>query len=116
MYEADVVIAGGELDGDRLIRCNMLTKPAGTTGCVVAGRLAEARPDLRIVLIETGRDIAQDQRVASGFPRARTLRSIGLKADLPEPLDGLFSVYEGADQSRPIIIAFPFHRYTWWAC
>lgn len=38
---------------------------AGTTGCVVAGRLAEARPDLQILLIETGRDIADDQRVAS---------------------------------------------------
>lgn len=94
--DADIIIAGGRLLICLIADCS-LTSTAGTTGCVVAGRLADARPDLKIILIETGRDIAEDQRVTSQSS------SLVCLADRVEPLDGLFSVYEGADQSE----------YTW---
>jgi hypothetical protein len=37
----------------------------GTTACVIAGRLAEAWPDLSILLVESGREITDNERVAS---------------------------------------------------
>ncbi|KAJ8127167.1 hypothetical protein O1611_g6470 [Lasiodiplodia mahajangana] len=46
IQEVDVIIAGG-----------------GTAGCIVAGRLAEADPNLSILVIEGGRDNYQDPTV-----------------------------------------------------
>lgn len=51
---ADVVIAGGR--SRRLIHPPRLTGPGGTAGSVIAARLAAARPDWQIVLIEAGPD------------------------------------------------------------
>ncbi|RSH94202.1 hypothetical protein EHS25_004005 [Saitozyma podzolica] len=66
VVEGDVVIAGG-----------------GTTACVIAARLAEALPDLQIIIVESGADNRDDERVS-------------------RPLDGMFRVYEGASEVRYI--------------
>lgn len=46
--EMDIIFAGG-----------------GTAACVAAGRLAKANPDLRILLIEGGRNNFQDPTVVN---------------------------------------------------
>jgi hypothetical protein len=54
--EYDIVIAGGESPSNPLI-CLSLNRPivtGGTAACVVAGRLAAADPNLRVLLLEAG--------------------------------------------------------------
>jgi choline dehydrogenase-like flavoprotein len=54
IHEVDIIIAGGE-KLDKLGPCSLrLTFIGGTAGCVVAARLAEASPDLFILVIERG--------------------------------------------------------------
>ena len=56
--EVDVIVAGGK-DGSPLKAKKSpltITLAGGLTGCVVAGRLAEADPKLEILLIEQGPD------------------------------------------------------------
>lgn len=52
---ADIVIAGGTSDQSR-----PLLMTGGTAGCVIAGRLSDAFPDLDIVVIENGPDSKDD--------------------------------------------------------
>ncbi|TLD14596.1 hypothetical protein PspLS_11060 [Pyricularia sp. CBS 133598] len=74
--EVDVIIAGG-----------------GTAGCVVAGRLAAAAPDLHVLVVEGGRDNYKDPLIVNPFafiknqdPNAKT--ALFFRAGKSEELGG----------------------------
>ena len=89
--QADIVIAGGEF-------CNPSCGPylanagvGGTAGCVIAGRLAEARPDLSIVVIEDGKDSKDDkdiEREGSFWPTFPPLSMANLSRAILRGSDG----------------------------
>lgn len=57
--EVDVIIAGGTTHSflpSKFEPLKLTPPTGGTAGCVVAGRLAEADPDLSILVIEAGQD------------------------------------------------------------
>lgn len=72
----------------------------GTAGCVIAARIAEARPDLSIIIIESGPDSAGNdevQRVSlrSLLPCRRSVVRHDAEVNI-EPLRGMFQALMGA--------------------
>ena len=67
---------------------NVLTFPGGTTGCVVAGRLSDADPELSILVVERGPNNVDNPAVTN--PLCFIENILGLGASNPRMM-----VYEG---------------------
>ena len=63
--EADLIIVGGKLaSGESTVGIQLTSGSGGGAGCVIASRLAEAFPELDVLLVEKGADNREAPRLA----------------------------------------------------